>query len=906
MAVPRYVGMLLPNGHHQQQQQQHDFNMQYQAPNPQQLYQNSSMAPVGNYHPHLLQQQQYAQLQFANGNHTLSHMQNPNQAQFYQHQHTAPVFHSNAGPVPPHQIQQQQSRSTEHGQDQNARPSHLLDSKAGPSSAVHQQKWALMDADSSRMSAETDWMEEEDSMDGAGSANGGNMDRERDNFSCTHCDKTYKGKHARSIWRRHLQDKHGIPLSHQPRRTRWDADVNRPKNAEERRERMLESKRRWARKKRAMDKSEGKVKSEEDAMTPESGTSTPAADAGVAAKKEAGAKPGRKDKKVNASSVPPADNPAGVSASMPAPALANGSATGDAGVKRPNLVAPAAGETSSAHIPWSFGRQSQLAATSTVPFTSALGSAFPTANTLPSPTGTPDRRRGGRHNASLSVQFSPTAMVPSSSSSQIPLTTPSRLTSASHGHSMSRSISMGSVGMNPNPFSLEHHKISPIAPARPLASARKARGSISSHGRVLSLAQPDLAMSPTRPPSTSRHSSLRGGFPSLLDTPNKHAMDDGLLLGQNASESRFSLRTGAKGGDEGSGELGESAMKDEPRAVKLGSTILGHRRKSSRLSALRGSSDDEGKLPSAALTSLDNDRPRRSRKPTSGESGFDDSGLCLTGMTPFHKSIGRQLNGIGGMGGTPASHGLLDSFPQTVGRPTPFKRGHRQGNHSSADSLDLDNFPQPRDAFSSPHHPNLAHSLGLAPQSALRTGSTSGGGATGASAFDFGGLGASPFQHSSMMGMSLGFTPWEKGSGALGRRDSVGISWPESIRKPLTGALRFEAGHRRSSSVPPLDQDDEAGDDEDEGPTSTVKGSPRGKENVNSSASKGGRYHPSLVETPSRPSGKSRRGGSGIKRKHGADEDDDDDEGTLYPLRFSMAGNKKQNTGTRAATVDAL
>lgn len=41
-------------------------------------------------------------------------------------------------------------------------------------------------------------------------------------FKCPNCNKIYRGKHARSIWRRHLQDKHGIPLSMQPRRTRWD------------------------------------------------------------------------------------------------------------------------------------------------------------------------------------------------------------------------------------------------------------------------------------------------------------------------------------------------------------------------------------------------------------------------------------------------------------------------------------------------------------------------------------------------------------------------------------------------------------------------------------------------------------------------------------------------------------
>ncbi|KAL9934081.1 hypothetical protein V8E36_007163 [Tilletia maclaganii] len=69
-------------------------------------------------------------------------------------------------------------------------------------------------------------------------------------FPCPFCDKSYEGKHGRSIWRRHLQDKHAIPLSAQPRRTRWDSDVNRPKNDEERRQRMLESKRRWAQKRR--------------------------------------------------------------------------------------------------------------------------------------------------------------------------------------------------------------------------------------------------------------------------------------------------------------------------------------------------------------------------------------------------------------------------------------------------------------------------------------------------------------------------------------------------------------------------------------------------------------------------------------------------------------------------------
>ncbi|TIA89547.1 hypothetical protein E3P99_01995 [Wallemia hederae] len=67
---------------------------------------------------------------------------------------------------------------------------------------------------------------------------------------CEHCDKAYSGKHARSILRRHYQEKHGIPLTAQPRRTRWDNTLDRPKDDEDRRRRMLESKRRWAANKR--------------------------------------------------------------------------------------------------------------------------------------------------------------------------------------------------------------------------------------------------------------------------------------------------------------------------------------------------------------------------------------------------------------------------------------------------------------------------------------------------------------------------------------------------------------------------------------------------------------------------------------------------------------------------------
>ncbi|RHZ71238.1 hypothetical protein Glove_261g81 [Diversispora epigaea] len=69
--------------------------------------------------------------------------------------------------------------------------------------------------------------------------------------TCEECGKVYRGKNSRSILRRHLKEKHKIEP---PRGTRWDNDPNRPKNDEERRQRMLESKRRSAQKARARKK----------------------------------------------------------------------------------------------------------------------------------------------------------------------------------------------------------------------------------------------------------------------------------------------------------------------------------------------------------------------------------------------------------------------------------------------------------------------------------------------------------------------------------------------------------------------------------------------------------------------------------------------------------------------------
>ncbi|ORY21992.1 hypothetical protein BCR39DRAFT_562480 [Naematelia encephala] len=69
-------------------------------------------------------------------------------------------------------------------------------------------------------------------------------------YTCRLCRKTYDGKNARSVARRHLQDKHGVPLALQKRRSRWDGEPDRPKDAVEVRERTLQSKRNWAAKNR--------------------------------------------------------------------------------------------------------------------------------------------------------------------------------------------------------------------------------------------------------------------------------------------------------------------------------------------------------------------------------------------------------------------------------------------------------------------------------------------------------------------------------------------------------------------------------------------------------------------------------------------------------------------------------
>lgn len=82
-------------------------------------------------------------------------------------------------------------------------------------------------------------------------------------YTCRACAKSYGGNNARSVARRHLQDKHGFPLALQPRRSRWDSGklardpsskraladdeaAHRPMDPEDAKEKALRAKREWA------------------------------------------------------------------------------------------------------------------------------------------------------------------------------------------------------------------------------------------------------------------------------------------------------------------------------------------------------------------------------------------------------------------------------------------------------------------------------------------------------------------------------------------------------------------------------------------------------------------------------------------------------------------------------------
>ncbi|KZT55512.1 hypothetical protein CALCODRAFT_556382 [Calocera cornea HHB12733] len=63
-------------------------------------------------------------------------------------------------------------------------------------------------------------------------------------YDCPWCDKTYAGPNGRSVWRRHAQEKHNLPCN--SRRSRWDDHPDRPRNAEDKKDRNLACKRQWA------------------------------------------------------------------------------------------------------------------------------------------------------------------------------------------------------------------------------------------------------------------------------------------------------------------------------------------------------------------------------------------------------------------------------------------------------------------------------------------------------------------------------------------------------------------------------------------------------------------------------------------------------------------------------------
>ncbi|WVQ80615.1 hypothetical protein IAT38_002720 [Cryptococcus sp. DSM 104549] len=100
--------------------------------------------------------------------------------------------------------------------------------------------------------------EDENGVPSAGTSGFAGHTSKWEMYTCRVCSKTYDGKNARSVARRHLQDKHGVPLSIQARRSRWDADPAKPKSKTEAKERLRKSKRDWASKNRQQGKLEKK------------------------------------------------------------------------------------------------------------------------------------------------------------------------------------------------------------------------------------------------------------------------------------------------------------------------------------------------------------------------------------------------------------------------------------------------------------------------------------------------------------------------------------------------------------------------------------------------------------------------------------------------------------------------
>lgn len=690
---------------------------------------------------------------------------------------------------------------------------------------------------------------------------------------------------------------------------------------------MLESKRRWARKKRAMDKADGKaVKSEDgDSLSPmppqrENEPVKPEAAAAAAGSSQSRSKQTAKaSKKSNDAVLQPAQ--AVFTQQVPTRAVFDASVNQMEAPPQLGNFGTSMGMSNGNNTAWPVASSSSYPQRQPQATMSTLQGAF--ASPPRRTRFTPDRRQAlaqSSIHASSDYSLSPTSIRPTASGSNasgLPMpiaSTPSRLSS----QSMGRHKSSGSVSGASNPFSLDHHRISPAAPAK-TTTLRSAQGSTSSirdsphhPSRLLSRAMSanvlaDLDASPTRP-SPPSSSSMRRVLPPLVGTPLR------ALMG-GKDDSMFLLGSASRG-------VEDSGLKSPSPRGNLASSWR------SRNGFHRRSSEDEDAssslLSGGILSSVSRSRSSRSGKRGDfDDAGFDDSGICLTDMaTPFHKSIGRQTMGLGAA--TPNVSSGLGDFPRTVGRPTPLRRSTRRARGQNNDD-DEDDEDVGADQFSSPRHSSLAHTLGLAPQSALRSstrhrsnpslgggnGLTNGSHANGNDSgfiFDFssnnGGPGPSPFQHHNIMGLSLGFTPWEKtcslngnssgyygspaanrgGQNLNGRRSSgfgsalgapIG-DWPESVRRPLSSTrqnrgLGDDEGEQDGSvkrklkaSLHPSNEEEEEEDKENETPSRPSTKRARKQQSYST------QHHQAKASTDS---------------SNGSTEDDDDN-APLMPLRF--------------------
>ncbi|PWN95005.1 hypothetical protein FA09DRAFT_341478 [Tilletiopsis washingtonensis] len=616
-------------------------------------------------------------------------------------------------------------------------------------------------------------------------------------FACPYCEKKYMGKHARSIWRRHLQDKHAIPLSQQPRRTRWDGDANRPKNAEERRQRMLESKRRWARKKRLMEKAgqEGTPAAHAAALAALEREAREGSDASVNFDSSAddefrSAKPdSRRDSKVKEETVAdfPADFWSFGSASM-------GSSASHDGI--PNFAAP-----SPATMQRFLGASITMAP---APPGFRLGAggmpehARPLSGTLHQ--GSPVRRGSYPRDGSSASAFPASHSLHGASTSRdgktsLPLKTPdarhpqlyptppsqgdSERGSSSRAELDDRMLQMANGGVpsgRASPSRLGQRTLG--LPSPPLSNIADSSPSylVSRSGAP---DQSQAALLHSTPRSAAR-ASIRHSGVSLEQykiSPTQSTMPRS-LSGDAMRSASGSQLAGVTGTDSNPFSLDKHKISPAvetrrmaPGASSSGASIsnpspLGKIRRlpplfGTPLRPLADVLDDDEPLLGISLASNSGESALRRAGPASAslltplcEVG-DDSGISFT---PFQSSKLRSTAGASRM----------------FARPTPGRPTQRES-----------------DQFSSPQHLELTQSLGLAPHSVHRS-SIASGSASGFGPFGFAG-GATP----------LGATPFH-GLGGLN-----GSPFPDSALRPMR--------YGQSSSSAVLDEEDEDEDDEGAG-----------------------------------------------------------------------------------------